>query len=151
MPKAELMAATTVTLPVYYHPDCGCDLLALAEQLNMPWQRIAELHQAQSYQVFALGFSPGFAFMGEVPLALQVPRHAQPRRHVAAGSVAIAEKQSAIYPNASPGGWHILGRCPQTLFNPRATPPNLLTVGQTVKFKAISREEFLHLGGKLDE
>lgn len=88
-----------------------------------------------------IGFLPGFPFMGDLPAPLRLPRRAQPRVRVPAGSVAIATGLTAIYPWESPGGWHLLGRCPVPLFDARRTSPSLLAAGDRVRFVPVSAEE----------
>ncbi len=107
-----------------------------------------ELHSAAEYRVGAIGFAPGFAYLGGLDPRLVLPRRATPRARVPAGSLAIAEAQTAIYPQASPGGWHLLGRSPWRPFDPAATPPCPLALGDRVRFVAIGREAFLDLGGR---
>ncbi|MFK7160266.1 allophanate hydrolase subunit 1 [Marinospirillum sp. MEB164] len=136
-------------LPVWYDPSVGPDLLALEERLGQSWTDIVALHAGHPYRVFALGFAPGFAFMGSVPLALRQPRLRTPRKRVAAGSVAIAEQQTAIYPRETPGGWHLLGRTPSCLFDLHRQPPSLFQVGDRVVIEPIDRATFLRLGGNI--
>lgn len=136
-------------LPVWYDPSVGPDLLMLEERLGQSWSDIAALHARHPYRVFALGFAPGFAFMGSVPLALRQPRLRTPRQRVAAGSVAIAEQQTAIYPRETPGGWHLLGRTPSCLFDLHRQPPSLFQVGDKVVIEPIDRATFLRLGGNI--
>ena len=81
------------------------------------------------------GFAPGFAYLGELPAELRVPRLATPRTRVPAGSVAIAGAMTAIYPQASPGGWRLLGRTDARLFDPAATTPARLRPGDRVRFE----------------
>ena len=134
-----------LTLPVCYDEAFGLDLAAVAEQCQLSPAEVIARHSEQSYRVYALGFSPGFAFMGRLDPALVLPRHSSPRAAVPAGSVAIAAQQTAIYPRQSPGGWHILGRCPLRLFDPARQPANCFRVGQRVRFQPISRAEFARL------
>lgn len=144
-------AGRLVEIPVWYAPDVGYDLTALAQQLNLSIEEIIERHSQVTYQVYALGFSPGFAFMGQVDPSLVSPRHSTPRQAVAAGSVGIAESQTAVYPRQSPGGWQIIGRSPTALFNTQETIDcaALLKVGDQVRFCPIGRATFLKLGGRL--
>ena len=134
-------------LPVWYDPRVGPDLLPLSQTLGLDWPALAEQHAQTRYRVFALGFAPGFAFMGSLPPHLRFPRLATPRPLVPVGSVAIAEEQTAIYPSATPGGWHLLGRTPLPLFDLQADPPSRFRVGDHVVFIPIQREEFIRLGG----
>ena len=147
-----IQAAVAKTLPVYYGEDQAPDLLRVARSAKLDIEDVIALHSGQEYRVYALGFRPGFAFMGSVPEALQIPRLDIPRKRVPAGAVAIAGAQAAIYPSASPGGWNLIGRCPAPLFHlHRGEPKVALKVGDRVRFQPVSREEYLALGGKLDE
>lgn len=134
-------------LPVWYDASVGPELPLLAQRAGCSPQAIIERHTARDYSVFALGFAPGFAFMGLVEDSLACPRLATPRQRIARGSLGIAERQTAIYPEASPGGWNIIGRCPIALFNLHRDPHSLLQPGDRVRFQAISRQAFLELGG----
>ncbi|ENO8415122.1 allophanate hydrolase subunit 1 [Vibrio mimicus] len=138
--------ANIIELPVYYHPDVGPDLIRYQEQ-GLSLQEVIQLHTSVNYTVCAIGFAPGFAFMTEVAEPLRRPRRATPRLMLPKGSVGIAENQTAIYPNASPGGWNIIGNCPVNLFNPNQTPMSPWQIGSQVQFRSIEREEFVQLGG----
>lgn len=139
-------------LPVYYGQDAATDMARVAQASGLTADQVIETHSAQSYRVYALGFRPGFAFMGETPECLRVPRLDTPRKRVPAGAVAIAGNQAAIYPSASPGGWNIIGLCPTTLFSCHSGEPKvLLGVGDIVQFQPVSRQAFLERGGRLHE
>ncbi|EEY99459.1 allophanate hydrolase subunit 1 [Vibrio sp. RC586] len=138
--------ANIIELPVYYHPDVGPDLTRYHEQ-GLSFSEVIQLHTSVTYTVCAIGFAPGFAFMTEVAEALHRPRRTSPRLMLPKGSVGIAENQTAIYPNASPGGWNIIGNCPVNLFNPNQTPMSPWQIGSQVRFRSIEREEFVQLGG----
>lgn len=140
-----------VDIPVWYDPAVGYDLETLARDRNLSVDEVIRLHTGKTYQVFALGFNPGFGFLGKVDNRLVSPRHATPRDQVAAGSVGIADAQTAVYPKASPGGWQIIGRSPARLFDPDKPLDEaaLFRVGDRVRFRAISRDEFVALGGQL--
>ncbi|CAH9061017.1 5-oxoprolinase subunit B [Pseudoalteromonas sp. CIP111854] len=112
----------------------GPDLEDVALRLNMSAKQVVHMHSEYTYQVEFLGFLPGFAYLGSLPEHLQLPRKVTPRKQVPKGSVAIAEDLSAIYPSSSPGGWHLLARCNNTLFDPTLTPPSLFAPGDKVKF-----------------
>jgi 5-oxoprolinase (ATP-hydrolysing) subunit B len=134
-------------IPVWYDPSVGPDLARLTRLSGLAPADIIRRHCARDYQVFALGFAPGFAYMGLVEQALATPRLNTPRRRVAQGSVGIAERQTAIYPAPSPGGWNLLGRTPVQLFDLDRNGFSLLRPGDRVRFEAIERSEFLRLGG----
>lgn len=138
-----------VELPVWYAEESGHDLLPVAEHSGLSVREVIDLHSSSSYNAYATGFAPGFCYLGDIPEVLEIPRLRTPRRIVPAGSVAIADRQTAVYPSASPGGWHLLGLCPTPLFNLELSPPGLIAVGDLVTFKPISRDEFFELGGTL--
>jgi KipI family sensor histidine kinase inhibitor len=131
--EADGREATLHTIEVCYHPEVAADLTAVAEQAQLSMEAVAQLHSDTTYQVYALGFAPGFAYLGDVPDQLRVARHQTPRQKVPKGSVAIAEQQTAIYPRTSPGGWQLIGRA---LSWPE------LKAGDEVKFQPISLAEF---------
>lgn len=136
-----------VELPAYYHHSVGPEL-ALYEHDGLTLQDVIRLHSEAVYTVCAIGFAPGFAFMTDVAEPLRKPRLKTPRLRVPAGSIAIAENQTAVYPAISPGGWNIIGNCPLKLFDPEQSPMIPFTIGSQVCFRPISREEFLDLGGE---
>lgn len=138
-----------VSIPVYYGLDVGLDLEMLAEEKNLEVQEIIDLHVKELYSVYAIGFAPGFAYMGQIDERLATARLANPRKSLPKGSVAIADRQTAIYPLQSPGGWKILGRTPRAMFDVSYDGLSLLHVGDTVRFEPISKEQFLSLGGEL--
>ncbi|ENM5750753.1 allophanate hydrolase subunit 1 [Vibrio mimicus] len=144
--QANQTNANIIELPVYYHPDVGPDLISYHEQ-GLSLQEVIQLHTSVTYTVCAIGFAPGFAFMTKVAEPLRRPRRTSPRLMLPKGSVGIAENQTAIYPNASPGGWNIIGNCPVTLFSPNQTPMSPWQIGSQVQFRSIEREEFFQLSG----
>ena len=133
-------------LPVWYDVSVGPELRLLSQRSGLAVEVIRR-HSDREYQVFALGFAPGFAFMGLVEEVLAAPRLNTPRKKVAAGSVGIAERQTAAYPVVSPGGWNLIGRTPAKLFDRERDGYSLMQPGDTVRFEAVSHAEFLNLGG----
>jgi inhibitor of KinA len=129
-----------IKVPVCYELDFGIDLAKMAKEKNCSVKEIIEIHSSKSYQVFCIGFQPGFAYMGKVDEKIQVPRHAKPRPLVSTGSVGIAGAQTGIYPKDAPGGWQIIGRTPLIIFDPVQLA--LFAPGDTVSFYPISLEEF---------
>lgn len=140
-----------VTLPVYYSEESGPDLVGLASNTGLEVEQVIELHQQVEYRVYAIGFAPGFAYLGEVDERISAPRLATPRQRVPRGAVAIADRQTAVYPAVSPGGWNLIGLCPRRMFDPDAEPSMPVAAGDRVRFEAISREQFFALGGELGE
>ncbi|WP_161539662.1 5-oxoprolinase subunit PxpB [Paramagnetospirillum kuznetsovii] len=118
-------------IPVRYD---GPDLDAVAQACGLSRTRVIDLHAGRVYQVRMLGFMPGFAYMGTLPEALRLGRRGEPRLKVPAGSVAIADDMTAIYPWESPGGWHLLGSAEIALFDQTREPPALLAAGDQVVF-----------------
>lgn len=139
-----------VELPVYYSEQSGPDLSRLARQAGLGIEEVITLHQQGEYRVFAIGFAPGFAYLGEVDKRIAAPRLATPRKKVPKGAVAIADRQTAVYPAPSPGGWNLIGLCPTPMFDPNASPPMPVQVGDRVRFRAIDEQSFIELGGKLE-
>ncbi len=138
-----------VTLPVYYSEESGPDLGVIAERGNIGIEDVIAIHQQSEYRVYAIGFAPGFAYLGEVDKRIAAPRLSTPRQKVPRGAVAIADRQTAVYPAQSPGGWNLIGLCPTRMFNPDQQPSMPVQVGDRIRFKAIEREEFIQLGGEL--
>lgn len=134
-------------LPVWYDLSVGPELALLASRTGWTQSAVIRCHSEHEYQVFALGFAPGFAFMGLVDEALAAPRLNTPRKWVAAGSVGIAERQTAAYPAHSPGGWNLIGRTPTALFDRDRDGYSLMQPGDTVRFEPVSHAEFIRLGG----
>jgi KipI family sensor histidine kinase inhibitor len=114
----------------------GPDLAAVAERAGLGVDEVIERHSAREYYVYAVGFTPGLAFMGELDPALRLPRRDTPRARVEAGSVAIANRQTTVYPVASPGGWHLLGRTARPVYTPTAEDPLLFAAGDRVRTRA---------------
>lgn len=141
--------ARSIVLPVYYAAEAGADLEALADRAGLSVQEVIDLHSGTPYRVYAIGFAPGFAYLGQVDERIATPRLATPRQKVPRGAVAIADRQTAVYPAASPGGWNLIGRCPVRMFDPRAVPTMPVSVGDEVRFAPIDRARFLALGGEL--
>jgi KipI family sensor histidine kinase inhibitor len=140
---ARLPDPRTVEIPVVYGDKYGPDLEWIADYHKMTPQDVIRLHTQPTYQVYMIGFMPGYPYMGEVPDELVTPRRKTPRTHVPRGSVGIAQKQTGIYPVASPGGWQIIGRTPVRLFDPQGKPPSFLEMGDRVKFFVITEQEML--------
>ncbi|MBM9487955.1 allophanate hydrolase subunit 1 [Pseudomonas sp. ICBG1301] len=134
-------------LPVWYDLSVGPELTLLSRRSGLAVEAVIRRHSAHEYQVFALGFAPGFAFMGLVDEILATPRLNTPRKRIAAGSVGIAERQTAAYPVVSPGGWNLIGRTPAKLFDRERDGYSLMQPGDTVRFEPVDHAEFINLGG----
>lgn len=129
-------------IPVCYESECAPDLDDVAQITGLGPAEIVALHSSVRYHVYMLGFLPGFPYMGDLPPKLALPRRADPRVRVPAGSIAIATMLTAIYPFESPGGWHLIGATPIGLFDPAGDPPALLAAGDAVEFDPIGADAF---------
>ena len=136
-----------INIDVYYGEEVGLDLNDMSLKTNLSIEEIIRIHSSKSYDVYAIGFSPGFAFLASVDKKIAVPRLSSPRKSIPKGSVAIADTQTAVYPQQSPGGWNIIGRTAMELFDKNLEKLSPLSVGYKVKFNPISKEEFLSQGG----
>ena len=132
------VSVTTHRVPVRYGGDDGPDLEAVARRLGLTPERVVEVHASTTYQVALLGFMPGFAYLGDLPGELRLPRRDTPRTSVPAGSVAIAGRHTAVYPATSPGGWHLLGRTEIVPWDIDRDPPALLRPGDRVRFEPVA-------------
>ncbi len=128
-------------IPVVYGGEDGPDLQSVADYHGMSVADVVGLHSGRVYRVYMIGFTPGYPYMGELPEALETPRRATPRTHIPKGSVAIAQRQTGIYPVVSPGGWQIIGRTPVALFDADREKPSLLAMGDRVRFVPVRPEE----------
>ena len=136
--RPEIPPPRTVEVPVVYGGEYGPDLEWVAGYHSISPEEVVRLHSGTQYQVYMIGFSPGFPYMGELPERLVTPRRETPRTRVPRGSVAIALRQTGIYSTTSPGGWHILGRTPLSLFDASKWPPAPLEMGDLVRFTPVS-------------
>lgn len=139
-----------VRLPVFYGEQVSPDLAGICEKSGLTREQAIEIHQQTLYRVYAIGFAPGFAYLGETDERIAMPRLATPRKKVPKGAVAIADRQTAVYPAVSPGGWNLIGCCPTPMFDPKGTPTMPVKAGDAVQFYAIDEAEFISLGGDLN-
>jgi KipI family sensor histidine kinase inhibitor len=121
-------------IPVHYGGAAGPDLEAVAKRLRLAPADVMARHAGTTYAVFMLGFTPGFPYLGVLPAELELPRLRTPRTRVPAGSVAIAGRQTGIYPFETPGGWHLIGRTDARLWDLDRVPPAMLAPGDEVRF-----------------
>jgi KipI family sensor histidine kinase inhibitor len=129
-------------IPACYEPACAPDLDEVARRAGMSSEAVVAAHCGQDYHVYAIGFLPGYAYMGDVVPELALPRRSDPRVRVPPGSVAIAAGMTGIYPIESPGGWHLIGSTAVRLFDPGWAEPSLLRPGDAVRFVPVSRDEY---------
>ncbi|MCP8689114.1 5-oxoprolinase subunit PxpB [Marinobacterium sedimentorum] len=145
------LEARELVLPVYYGEEVALDMAAICQHLGLSTDEVIALHSGVSYRVYAIGFSPGFAFLGNTDPRLCMPRKATPRLKVPRGSLGIADNQTAIYPSVTPGGWQLIGRTPRQMIDWNSRSLALMEVGDRVRFEPVSRQEYLSLGGQFDE
>lgn len=136
-----------VEVPVCYEPEYGEDLESLASSRELSVAELVEIHTATSYTVCMVGFAPGFVYLGTLDERLQVPRRTTPRARVPAGSVAVANQYTGIYPSVLPGGWHLIGRTPIRLFDVKREQPSMVSAGDRVRFVSITAGEYRRLRG----
>ena len=135
-------AGRLIELPVCYDPEFAIDIEEVAKKTGLPPAKIRELHSGKEQVVLMVGFSPGQPYIGGLDPKLALPRRATPRTRVPAGSVAIANTQTAVYSYETPGGWHVIGRTPLALFDPRRNQASLFAPGDRVRFVPVQRAEF---------
>jgi KipI family sensor histidine kinase inhibitor len=131
-----------VEVPVCYDAEFALDMGEITERLKISSEEVIERHVAGEYRVLMVGFSPGHPYIGGLDPSLSVPRRATPRAVVPAGSIAIANQQTVVYPYAISGGWNIIGRTPLVAFDASRGSPSLFAPGDRVRFYAIDRREF---------
>ncbi len=129
-------------IPVCCAGEFAPDLAEVARLTGLACAEVVRLHSSVRYHVYMLGFLPGFPYMGDLPPELALPRRADPRVRVPAGSIAIATTLTAVYPYQSPGGWHLIGATPIRFFDPARDPPSLLAAGDAVLFEPIDPDAF---------
>lgn len=115
----------------------GPDLAETAERSRLSIAELVALHSGREYTAYFLGFMPGFAYCGRLDPRIVAPRLERPRERVPAGSVAIADGQTAVYPLGSPGGWRLIGRTDLVMFDPNADDPVRIRAGDRVRFVAL--------------
>ncbi|MGH7112068.1 MAG: 5-oxoprolinase subunit PxpB [Stellaceae bacterium] len=135
-------AAKLWHVPICYEGAYAPDLPEVAARLGLAPAEVARLHSAPRYHVYMLGFLPGFPYLGDLPPQLALPRRAEPRLSVPAGSVSIALNLTAIYPYQSPGGWHLIGTTPIRLFDAAHPQPALIMPGDGVRFEPVAPVRF---------
>ena len=129
-------------VPVCYDGEFAPDLAEVAHLTGLSPGEVVALHSGTRYHVYMLGFLPGFPYMGDLPPRLALPRRADPRVRVPAGSIAIATTLTAIYPYVSPGGWHLIGATPIRLFDPERAQPALFAPGDAVQCEPVDSLAF---------
>lgn len=127
-------------IPVCYDSVFGLDLEEISKGRNLSISEIIRIHSETSYKVYFIGFLPGFLYLGGLDEHLYIPRKKSPRQHIEKGAVAIGGEQTGIYPNASPGGWNIIGNSPLNFFNPKLETPCFANAGDSIQFVPVDFE-----------
>jgi KipI family sensor histidine kinase inhibitor len=144
LPDAEDLGRD-VEVPVCYDAEFALDLADVSQRLKISPEEIIKRHTDADYRVLMVGFAPGHPYIGGLDPKLAVPRRDTPRAIVPAGSVAIANQQTVVYPYAISGGWSVIGRTPLTSFDAARPRPSLFAAGDRVRFTAIGKRDFLSL------
>lgn len=142
--------AIIVDIPVLYGGDQGPDLSFVAKHAGVSEAEVINIHTANEYLVYMIGFAPGFPYLGGMNEKIACPRKEIPATNIPAGSVGIAGIQTGVYPIETPGGWQIIGQTPLKLFDANRNPPALIKAGNKLRFVAITEEEFDEMKEKED-
>ena len=126
-----------INIPVYYSEEFGLDIKEVAKKYSYSFQEIADLHSGNTYEVKMIGFTPGFAYLGNLSKKLFMPRLLKPRTNILPGSVGISGNRTGIYPLGGPGGWRIIGRTPKSLFDPNKNDPFKILFGHSKRARLI--------------
>tara|TARA_Y100001949_G_scaffold111804_1_gene94620 strand:- start:1059 stop:1748 length:690 start_codon:yes stop_codon:yes gene_type:complete len=140
--KEESKTEILLHVPVYYSDEFGLDLEQITKTQSVTSEELIHLHSNIEYEVKMIGFTLGFAYLGDVHERLRIPRLSEPRISLLPGSVGIAENRTGIYPFGGPGGWSIIGRTPIKLFDENKENPFVINPGMRVKFDPINKKEF---------
>lgn len=143
--QADIPEPLTIDIPVCYGEEFGPDIDFVAQHNGISVNEVIQIHTCSVYHIFAIGFAPGFCYLGGLDPRLHAPRLETPRVRVAAGSVGIAGAQTGVYPLTSPGGWRLIGRTPLRLFAPERPHPILYQAGDKIRFRSVSSDEFHHI------
>jgi KipI family sensor histidine kinase inhibitor len=130
------------TIPACYAPELAPDLAEVAERTGLTTEAVVTRHAETEFHIYMIGFAPGHPYMGDLPADLALPRRAEPRLRVPAGSIAVASTLSVIHPVENPTGWHVIGATPVRLFDPSWEQPSLMAPGDAVRFEPVSLGEF---------
>lgn len=140
--KEEKEEKRTIEIPVCYGGEFGEDLPDVAAYTGLSEEEVIRLHSGREYNIYMLGFLPGFPYLGGLDKRIYTPRLQNPRTRIPAGSVGIGGEQTGIYPLDSPGGWRLIGRTPLKLYDPDREEPFLYQAGDYIRFVPITKEEY---------
>lgn len=139
-PTIQNKKSRVVMIPTLYGGEFGPDLQSVADYNNLTIDQVIEFHSSTKYLIYALGFSPGFPYLGGLPSEIHCPRLSDPRTQVPAGSVGIADSQTGIYSMPTPGGWRLIGKTPLNLFDQESSSPTIFSPGDYLQFVPLSSE-----------
>lgn len=139
-----------IVVDTFYSTEVGFDLQRVALNANISIEEVIEIHSSKIYDVFTIGFLPGFAYLASVDDKIITPRLNSPRKKIPKGSVAIADSQTAVYPCDSPGGWNIIGRTTFEFFDKSLENLSPVCINTQIKFNPISKEEYIAQGGRIE-
>ncbi len=139
-----------IVVDTFYSTEVGFDLQRVALNANISIEEVIKIHSSKIYDVFTIGFLPGFAYLASVDDKIITPRLNSPRKKIPKGSVAIADSQTAVYPCDSPGGWNIIGRTTFEFFDKSLENLSPVCINTQIKFNPISKEEYIAQGGKIE-
>ncbi|MBN1426672.1 5-oxoprolinase subunit PxpB [Candidatus Fermentibacteria bacterium] len=145
----ETVAPKLVEIPALYGGEYGPDIGDVAEHNGVSEAEVIEIHSGADYLVYMMGFLPGFPYLGGMSERIATPRLVTPRASIPTGSVAIAERQTGIYPVESPGGWRIIGRTPIGLFDPGREPPVEIEPGDYLRFVQVDESEYADVQSRI--
>ncbi len=138
----EYSEKSLLRIPVYYSEEFGLDIKYVAAKNSISIQEIADLHSGINYKVKMMGFTPGFAYLGDLPEKLIMPRLSRPRVNLLPGSIGISGNRTGVYTLGGPGGWRIIGRTPLRLFDPDRKNPFRIFTGMQIKFQSMTKQQY---------
>jgi len=147
-PKGDIDAESggrIFVIPVCYDGEYGADLDSVSQLTGLDREEIIKRHTAPDYQIYMLGFLPGFPYLGGLDKSIACPRLDSPRKEIPVGAVGIGGEQTGIYPLVSPGGWRLIGRTPVKVYDPNRAEPVLYAAGDYIRFKRIDEAEFTRI------
>ena len=138
-------------IPVLYDEEVAPDLNAYCQEKKLTVKELIKKHTGNMYDIHFFGFLPGFMYLGGLDEHLAHPRKATPDKSIPAGSVAIGGQQTGIYPASSPGGWHVIGNSPITLFDAKQDPPCPFKPGDKIKFKSVTKKQYEKIKSEVEQ
>jgi inhibitor of KinA len=145
------LTPATWELPVCYDGKFGTDLEEMSKRIGLAKEEIIKIHSESTYTLYFYGFLPGFMYLGGLDKRLYLNRKSTPDRSVKSGSVAIGGTQTGIYPMDSPGGWHVIGKCPVSIYNTTKSPPCKMEPGDKILFRPISIKELEQINNQIEQ